>query len=371
MAIKLTQQAVNKARWWGKATQEFVWDEDFPGFGLRLTAGSKSYVIQFRNQGQTKRKTLGTVAELTVDEARQMAVVAAQLRQQTDAKIAQQQPISDGKRVGLLMQSFVEDYVKKRHKPTTQRTEIQIIQQHIIPKLGDKLLCELTTAQITEWHSGISAPIAANRALAHLSKACSFAVQRDWMRYNPCKGVERNKEQIKDRYFSDAELRLLFDELCKGSKPHYDLLVVLALTGVRCGELLDGGFNADLQRAIVRFSDTKTGAKTVPLSPYVVNYLLANDLPTGITYHSLDGRFRTATDKLKIAGVGLHTFRHTLATYMAEHGASVFQIAAMGGWKTLSMVQRYVSLHGVGKPNPTPADERIAKAIGLLPLVLP
>jgi integrase len=64
-----------------------------------------------------------------------------------------------------------------------------------------------------------------------------------------------------------------------------------------------------------------------------------------------------------IKDASAHTFRHTLATYMAQHGDSAPLIAAMGGWKTLGMVQRYVNLHGAGKAHAIPAGQRIA--IGL------
>jgi hypothetical protein len=48
---------------------------------------------------------------------------------------------------------------------------------------------------------------------------------------------------------------------------------------------------------------------------------------------------------------------------MAQHGDSAPLIAASGGWKTLTMVQRYVNMQSVGKRHPMPAGARIATAL--------
>ena len=55
---------------------EYVWDNELPGFGVRVTAGGfKAYVVQYRlpglgRRGTVKRVTLGAHGALTPDEAR-------------------------------------------------------------------------------------------------------------------------------------------------------------------------------------------------------------------------------------------------------------------------------------------------------------
>jgi integrase len=86
--------------------------------------------------------------------------------------------------------------------------------------------------------------------------------------------------------------------------------------------------------------------------------------PSGpIAERSFAKAFERVLTRAKIVGTSLHTLRHTLATYMAQHGDSAPMIAAAGGWRTLAMVQRYISMHAVGKPHPLRAGQRIAIAL--------
>ena len=41
-----------------------------------------------------------------------------------------------------------------------------------------------------------------------------------------------------------------------------------------------------------------------------------------------------------------HDLRHTGATRLATKGWSVLELSAQGGWKTTSMLKRYVNLNG-------------------------
>ena len=53
--------------------QCFLRDSKVPGLGLRLTKGSKSFIMEKRIEGQMFRWTLGSYGSLTLDEARKKA----------------------------------------------------------------------------------------------------------------------------------------------------------------------------------------------------------------------------------------------------------------------------------------------------------
>ncbi len=53
--------------------QSFLRDSKVPGFGVRITKGSKSFIMEKRIEGQMFRWTLGSYGSLTLDEARKKA----------------------------------------------------------------------------------------------------------------------------------------------------------------------------------------------------------------------------------------------------------------------------------------------------------
>ena len=52
----------------------FVWDTIIAGFGLRvLPSGAKTYQVQYRKGGRTRRISIGRHGTITVDQARLLA----------------------------------------------------------------------------------------------------------------------------------------------------------------------------------------------------------------------------------------------------------------------------------------------------------
>src|SRR5437588_11964137 len=75
--IALTQLAAERLR--ATATETLYWDKHLPGFGLRVSPkGKKTFLVQYRFRQpdgalKERQETLGTLAFLTVAEARERA----------------------------------------------------------------------------------------------------------------------------------------------------------------------------------------------------------------------------------------------------------------------------------------------------------
>lgn len=71
---KLTKRTVDSTE---IRTSDYVlWDDELPGFGLRVFAsGKRSYVVQYRAAGRSRRFTIGLHGVWTPEEARREAKV--------------------------------------------------------------------------------------------------------------------------------------------------------------------------------------------------------------------------------------------------------------------------------------------------------
>ncbi len=72
--------------------------------------------------------------------------------------------------------------------------------------------------------------------------------------------------------------------------------------------------------------------------PRISEFVFAK--PNGKPYHAIRG-FRAACDRAGLTGVTPHSTRHTFATRLCENGVDLRLVQELGGWATLSLVQRY------------------------------
>jgi Arm DNA-binding domain len=69
--VKLTDTNIAKVRSLAKDKRDHIeWDEHLPGFGLRIRDGKATWVVQYKVGKLNRRITLGTVEQLTAEQAR-------------------------------------------------------------------------------------------------------------------------------------------------------------------------------------------------------------------------------------------------------------------------------------------------------------
>jgi integrase len=189
-----------------------------------------------------------------------------------------------------------------------------------------------------------------------------------WLPKNPVPNVTRLADSKgRERFLSEPERAALLKACEESACAALGPLVTLALaTGARKGELLALDWqNVDLDNRRVRFLDTKNGeSRTVPLAVSAVEALKAwgGDDPEGTVFDDLPGTIQKSWEAARDAA-GLHDFRfhdlrHSAASYLAMSGASLMDIAAILGHKTLAMVKRYSHL---SEQHTTAAVDRMAE----------
>ena len=343
-----------------------------PTFEKRIgTSGKVTWRVRVRRQGsswQTKSFTKKADAEAWARSV-ETRIDAGESLPSTEAR---KRTLGDA----------IDEYLKVYDKSARKKNERE--QKRILEwwraELGTRALSSITPNVLAEVRNSMSTRTnrydkaisgsTVNRNMAVLSAVFKVAVKElGWVAKNPVVNVTRFAEgKGRERFLTEKERDRLF-ERCEASPCAALLpLVKLALaTGARKGELLSLQWaNVDLDRRVVRFTDTKNGdQRTVPLAASAVATLKAwraNRLPVGpvfaVNIGTIDQSWQEARAGAGLDDVRFHDLRHSAASYLAMSGASLMDIAAILGHKTLAMVKRYSHL---SEQHTTAAIDRMAE----------
>lgn len=204
-------------------------------------------------------------------------------------------------------------------------------------------------------------PATINRYCACLGSLCTWAMRmritpKGWQ--HPCRAVARRPESAgKTRFLSEEERERLL-QACKASKwPKLYLLVLLGMTtGARRGELMALRWSdVDLTRSEAHITRSKNAdARVLPLVDAAVLELkrfmgspsalvFASTRRPDVAYH-VELRWREALREARIRNFRMHDLRHTCASYLAQSGASLLEIADVLGHRQISVTRRYSHL---------------------------
>lgn len=263
--------------------------------------------------------------------------------------------------VGELVDRYIRDVLPRKPKSETkQRAQLLWWKARI----GQHRLSSLTPPLIAEQRDILARDREAatcNRYLAVLSHACNIATREwDWLDENPCRKVTRLPEpRGRVRYLSDDERDRLLAACKESPSPLlYPIVLVALTTGARQGEILNLRWSeVDLERGVIRLLETKNDERrAVPISGPALEKLkrlskvrrIDTDLvfphpskPEPVTIRT---HWDRALKDAHISDFRFHDLRHSAASYLAMSGATLAEIAAILGHKTLAMVKRYSHL---------------------------
>lgn len=238
-------------------------------------------------------------------------------------------------------------------------------------QLGVYVLADITPPLIAEYRDKLAAgfpgteprgPATVVRYLAALSHCLSTAVKEyQWLDDSPMGKVSKPTEpRGRVRFLSDEERAALLSACEASQNPYLLPVVVLALsTGMRAGEIMALEWrDVDLARGWLTLRETKNGTmRGVPLTGRALELVkeharIRRRLDTTLLFPgnnpgkpvNLRAPWITALRRAGIEDFHFHDLRHSAASYLAMNGASLNEIAAVLGHKTLAMVQRYAHL---------------------------
>jgi len=361
----LTKRTVEAAR--PQDRDYILWDESLPGFGLRVfPSGKRSYCIQYRSGGRTRRMALGLHGVLTPTQARQRAQELLSNAKLGGDPSAAREEARRVPTVSDLADQYLTEYAEPRLKPRSVHEFRKMLRLYILPNLGQRRVTDVTRADAQRLHASMrKTPFVANRTLALLQAMLTVAEGWDMRagNSNPCKGVPRFPEPRRERFLTDAEFARLGKALreIEESNPNRWAAVaavkLIILTGARRSEILTLKWSyVDWKYRELRLPDSKTGPKTLALNAAAL--MVLEDLqkrgdasewviPSKKSCSHLADIMRPWQEIRAAAGiedVRLHDLRHSYASAGARAGLSLPVIGALLGQSQAGTTERYSHL---------------------------
>jgi hypothetical protein len=268
---KLTKRIVDAAD--VREKDYFIWDDDLPGFGLRVFAsGKRSYLIQYRSAGRTRRYSIGLHGVWTPETARQEAKVQLGRVAHGDNPAEERQLDHKAISVKELCNLYLADLKAglvlgkggRPKKATTITTDIGRIERHILPLIGTRRVKDLTKADINKVLKDVMAGKTrasvktnklrgkaivrggagtATRTVGLLGGILTYAVEAGIIERNPAHGLRKPKDNVRTRRLSEAEYRTLGTMLREAAENEkyaisVEIIRQIALTGCRRSEII-------------------------------------------------------------------------------------------------------------------------------------
>ncbi|MFN7056504.1 tyrosine-type recombinase/integrase [Hyphomonas sp.] len=196
-------------------------DSVVEGLELRLgTNGSKTWSLRYRTKsGKRSRLSLGRYPALSLAEARDRAIqaLAAAVSGADPAKekkIEKIEAIAADRSVQDLADAFFASPEAAQRTKQTNIMESGVWRNHLAPKLAKRPLHGLTRGEVRACVREVaqrSGNRTANYAQAVLRRIYNFGIREEWVEINPAHFPRLYPHKSRDRVFSEAEIRLLWE----------------------------------------------------------------------------------------------------------------------------------------------------------------
>lgn len=272
---------------------------------------------------------------------------------------------------------YLEHCQAERQKASGITRKSSILRIHLIPRLGDRRLSQIRTADVDKLKAELAAaaPATVNNVLSVLLTLLKVAVEWGEIRELPCtvRLVRRREAEMAFHDFEEYE-RLL--AAARGIDPRAELIVLLGgRAGLRLGEMLALRWvDVDLerQRISVRQNDWR-GHVDAPKGGKAGYVPIVSELAAALRRHRhlrgprvlhrsdggplAEGQVQRIVARVeREAGLpprGVHALRHTFGAHLAMRGAAPKAIQVALRHRDLSVTQRYLHL------SPAALDEAV------------
>ena len=350
----LTERRIRDAK--PEPKTRILWDGTVKGLGVRITpAGAKSFVLSYRSANRKRLATLARCSEVSLRSARERAgEELARIRAGETDPLERRREAIEAPTVADGLRRYFEEYVPPRIAigRMSERTVVDYKLQagrYIEPALGRRKIGAVTRRHVELMVESLPR-VQRNRVLALTSIVFNLFEVWDWRtpHTNPTRGVERAREESRDRVLAPSELAALSAALTETDAQHPAAVAAIrfaAVTGLRIGEILAIEWShVEFQSGRLTLPKTKTGRRVHDLPAPALAILTAlprfnayvfttrGDVP--ITYRWVRKVFLVAAKRAGLEDVRLHDLRRGYMTNAAAAGVGARVRRALPGATT-------------------------------------
>jgi integrase len=331
--MKLTNASV-KALKLGNRPEKTFFDDDLPGFGVRVRAGgSRTFVVQYKFGLRHRRLTLGTVSALDLSKARATAkdVLAAVRLGRDPAGERLEAREQAAETFGVLLPRYLARQrakLKPRSYVETERhllIKAKPLHPHPVKKIDRRAIATRLSAVAES-----SGPSAANQLRAALSAYFTWLAREGLIEVNVVANTNRAPQNgARSRVLCDAELHDIWHAV--GDDRYGAIVKLLTLTGARRDEIASLTWSEiDFDAALIVLPPERTKNRRtheIPLAPAALEILQAQPrrLRDFVFGHVGQGGYQgwskskaELDDRLSLPDWRLHDLRRTVSTVMHD-----------------------------------------------------
>ena len=391
---------------------ERINDTEIPGFHARISkTGRITYYLYYRLNGQQANYKIGTAAEITPVQARDLAKLkSAEVTHGSDIQTEKKQAkVENQRRYHLRLDRYLEEnylpFLESRNPKTANKIYKEL--KSTFTEFMDQEIDKITPFQIEKWRNRKAKDGLASSTINYYLNSLKGALSRavDWgviekHDLNKVKPVKKDNSVV--RYLStqeEARLRKVLtnrDQEIKAGREsankfradrgyelmpslkavrfsdHVEAIVLLAMnTGMRRGEMLSLQWKqVDLINKVVTITSENSKSKKIrhiPLNGEAFNALsdwrdqtktkkYVFESTPGVPFKDIKKGFLAVLKDADIEGFRFHDLRHHFASKLVMAGVDLNTVRELLGHTDLKMTLRYAHL----------APEHKAAAVNLI-----
>lgn len=316
-------------------TQYLVYADEPKGLGVRVSPQNrKTFILDYRSEGKSRRMTLGKYPNITVDQAKDLARKhLGEVSMGRDPVETKRRKQVDSLKVKDLVDRHLVEYIDRKRSVRGRKDVRDDFNRYILPIIAKVPLSKIERAHILK----VLGPLEGrsrtyNVCRSYMKTMFSNALRWGLIRANPVDGIDKFQEHSREEWVKPKDLKKLHTAIEAYENVYVrGLYKILMYTAVRKSEAQNMKWeHLDLNNQIWTIPKTKNGRRhevhlTKPAMkilkelPRVVGnpYVFVGEKP-GRPYNAVGKVWTRIRANAKLEKYTLHDIRRTMASYLAQ-----------------------------------------------------